>query len=168
MKKLSFLLFISLAFQLVDAQHRADLPSYYDYRGPVVNEDKPTVQNALNKFFSNVKMSHSYSMNFSSFSGSYQNVNAYTNTMQFALSERMFGRVDVSFLHSPFGGDQNFMGDNGFKNQVMISNAELNYKINENAFIKIQYQRLPHTIGHRFNQNRYDRFNRFRNNWIWY
>lgn len=167
MKKLSLLLFLSLTYQLVDAQYRADLPNYFDYRGPVINEEKPTVQNALNNFFSNVKMSHTYSMSFNSFSGSYQNVNAYTNTMNFALSERMFGRVDVSFLHSPFGGTHNFMGGNGFKNQVMISNAELNYKITENAFIRIQYQRLPNAIGYRFNQDRYNRFNRFSSHGIW-
>ena len=56
MKKLSFLLFISLVFQLVDAQHRADLPSYYDYRGPVVNEEKPTV--ALPRAAQNVGIYH--------------------------------------------------------------------------------------------------------------
>lgn len=113
-------------------------------------------------------MSHSYSMNFSSFSGNYQSVNAYTNTIQFQFSERMNGRVDVSFLHSPFGGNQNFAGSNNFQNQVVIRNAELNYKISDNAFIRVQYQQLPRGFGYGYNPYGYNRFSRYRNNWMWY
>ncbi len=169
MKRLSFLLlFFIISTQIVRAQYRADLPGYYDYTGPLINERAPTVQSGLDRFFSSIQMSHSYSMNFSSFSGNYQSVNAYTNTMQFQLSERMNGRVDVSFLHSPFGGNQNFAGSSSFQNQVIISNAELNYKISDNAFIRVQYQQLPRGFGYGYNPYGHNRFSRYRNAWMWY
>jgi hypothetical protein len=169
MKKLSFLLLLFVfSTQIIHAQYRADLPGYYDYTGPLINERAPTVQSGLDRFFSSVKMSHSYSMNFNSFGGNYQNVNAYTNTMQFQLSERMNGRVDISFLHSPFGGNQNFAGANNFQNQVIIRNAELNYKLSDNAFIRVQYQQLPRGFGYGYNPYGFNRFNRFRNNMMWY
>jgi len=166
MKKLSFiLLLIGFCTQLANAQYRSDLPGYYDYTGPLINERAPTVQNGLNRFFSNVKMSHSYNMSFNSYGGNYQNVNSYTNTMQFQISERMNGRVDVSFLHSPFGGNQNISGANNFQSQVIIRNAELNYKISDKAFIRIQYQQLPSGLGYGYNPYGY---NRYRNNRMWY
>lgn len=165
MKRLLFLLFSVLFISSANAQLRGDLAGYYDYSGPLVNERVPTVQSGLNNFFSNIRMSHSYSMSFSSFGGNYQNLNAYTNTMQFAFNERLNGRVDVSFVHSPFGGNQNFGGSNNIGNQVFIRNAELNYKLSDKAFIRVQYQRLP---GYGYSPYGYDRFNRYRNNWMWY
>lgn len=163
-----FLFFIFITSTVANAQFRADLPGYFDFTGPLVNERAPTVQTGLDRFFSNVKMSHSYSMSFNSFGGNYQNVNAYTNTMQFQFSDRMNGRVDVSFLHSPFGGNQNFAGSSNFQNQVIIRNAELNYKLSDNAFIRVQYQQLPSGFGYGYNPYGYNRFNRYRNNWMWY
>lgn len=167
-KTLVFVLFLVLGSTIVNAQFRADLPGYYDYTGPLINEKAPTVQNGLDRFFSSIQMSHSYSMNFSSFGGGYQNVNAYTNTMQFQLSDRMNGRVDISFLHSPFGGNQNLTGANNFQNQVIIRNAELNYQLSDNAVIRVQYQQLPAGFGYGYNPYGYSSFNRYRNNWMWY
>ena len=93
-------------------------------------------------------------------------MNAYTNTMQFNISNRMNGRVDISFLHSPFGGNQNFLGSSNMQNQVIIRNAELNYKLSDKAFIRIQYQQLPRGFG--YNPYGFNRYNRYRNNWMWY
>lgn len=159
MKKFTLsLLFISFfGIGLAQAQLRDDLSSPFDFGGTIINSKAPTVQNGLNRFFSSIKMSHSYDMSFSSFGGSYQNVNAYTNTMEFAFSDKLGGRVDVSFLHSPFGGTS-YSGQTGFDNQIMIRNAELNYKINDKAFIRFQYQQLPSHYG--YNPYGYNRFNR--------
>lgn len=166
MKKLSFLIFFVICSQLTFAQYRSDLPTYFDYTGPLINERAPTVQHSLNRFFSTIKMSHSYSMSFNSFGGNYQNMNAYTNTMQFNISDRMNGRVDISFLHSPFGGNQNFLGSSNIQNQVIIRNAELNYKLSDKAFIRVQYQQLPRGFG--YNPYGFNRHDRYRNNWMWY
>ena len=166
MKKLSFFIFFVICSQLTFAQYRSDLPTYFDYTGPLIDERAPTVQHSLNRFFSNIEMSHSYSMSFGSFGGNYQNMNAYTNTMQFNISDRMNGRVDISFLHSPFGGNQNFLGSSKMQNQIIIRNAELNYKLSDKAFIRIQYQQLPRGFG--YNPYGFNRYNRYRNNWMWY
>lgn len=164
MKKSFFLLIpaILLTFSIdSSAQLRGDVSQPFDYRGAVVNTQSATVQNKLASFFeNNVQMSHSYSMSFSSFGGSYQNLNAYTNTMNISFNERLHGRVDVSFFHSPFGG--NNLYSTGQNNpQVMISNAELNYQISDRATISFQYQRLPYNpYGFSpFGYNRYNRFN---------
>ena len=173
MKHFFYLSIFALLFSIsAQAQLRSDLATPYDFTGPIINENSPTIQTKLNKFFSSVKMSHSYSMNFSSFGGSYQNINAYTNTMQFAFSERMTGRVDVSFLHSPFGGSGNnaYMNAGNFQNQVILRNAELNYKINDRAFIHVSYQQLPRSYGYNpygYGYG-YSPYSRYRNNWMWY
>ena len=167
MKKSSFLIVLfSFCSLIAFAQYRSDLPSYYDYSGPLINEHAPTIQNGLNRFFNSIKMSHSYSMSFNSFGGDYQNINAYTNTMHFKLSDRMNGRLDVSFLHSPFGGNQSFSGSNNMHNQVLIKNAELNYKINDKAFIRVQFQQLPRGFG--YNPYAFSSYNRYRNDWFWH
>lgn len=162
MKKLFTLTFVfALLFSVqLSAQLKADLNTPSDYTGPVVNSNNPTVQTWLNNFFqNNITMSHSYSMNFGSYGGSYQNVNAYTNTMQFAFSENLSGRLDVSFLHSPFGGSDLVNSNNNMNGEILIRNAELNYKIGENSHIQLQYQQLPSNYGY-FN-NPYNRHSRF-------
>ncbi len=162
MKKtfLSILLFSLITSVTAFGQLRQDLSTPFDYSGPIVNRSAPTVQNGLNNFFNSIEMSHSYSMNFSSFRGNSQNVNAYTNTLTFNISPRMNGRMDVSFLHSPFGGNL-AQGQNSFQNQVVIENAELNYKISDKAFIQIQYRQLPAGFnGYGYDPFGYSRFGR--------
>jgi len=147
---------------------REDLPSSYDYTGPIVNNQGPTVQTWLNNFFqNNVTMSHSYSMSFGAVGGSYQNVNAYTNTLNFMFTENLTGRMDVSFLHSPFGGSNFVDTNNNLGGEVMIRNAELNYKISDNAHIQLQYQRVPNQFGYSpygYRNSPYG-YNRFGNPW---
>ncbi len=173
MKKFIPTLLLSLLISATAfAQLRQDLSSPYDYSGPIVNRSAPTVLNGLNRFFNSIEMSHSYSMNFSAFGGGYQNVNAYTNTLNFDISPRMNGRVDVSFLHSPFGGNL-AQGQTSFQNQVVIENAELNYKISDKAFIKFQYRQLPAGYnGYGYDPFGYSRFgrsnSRYNNYGYWY
>lgn len=175
MKPLTFslALVIILGISLdTQAQLRKNLPTRYDYSGPIINRTTPTVQHSLNQFFQkiNVQMSHSYEMSFAAHGGGVQNINAYTNTLQFAFSPKLQGKVDVSFLHSPFGGNTPGFGSNtngiqqGFSPQVMIRNAELNYQISDKAFLKVQYQQLPNIMGY----NSYSRFNPYRSYGMWY
>lgn len=167
MKKLFILTFIFaiVGSTQLSAQLRENLNSSYDYSGPIINSNSPSVQVWLNNFFSEkVSMSHSYSMNFGSYGGSYQNVNAYTNTMNIMFNENLTGRVDVSFLHSPFGQSNLVNSNNDLGGKVLIRNAELNYKINDSAHINLRYQQLPVGFGHHnspfgYGFNRYNRFN---------
>lgn len=165
MKKLfisTFVFAILLSTQL-SAQLRENLSKSYEFSGPVVNTQAPTIQTWLNEFFqNNVSMSHSYSMNFGAVGGTYQNVNSYTNTLNFAFTESLTGRLDVSFLHSPFGGSNFVNSDNNLNGEVIIRNAELNYQISDKAHIRFQYQQLPRGYGF-FNRGYgmygYDRYN---------
>lgn len=177
MKRISLsLTLLSLLFTgTANGQLRADLSSPFDYSGPIINRSAPTVESGLNRFFNSIEMSHSYSMSFSSFGGGYQNVNAYTNTLTFDISPRMNGRVDVSFLHSPFGGNAAY-GQSSFQNQVVIENAELNYKISDKAFIRFQYRQIPagyfggSNYGYNpFGYNSFGRYNsRYDRHGFWY
>lgn len=166
MKKLfitTFVFAILLSTQL-SAQLRDNLSKSYEFSGPIVNSQAPSVQNWLNNFFQNkVSMSHSYSMNFGAVGGTYQNVNAYTNTLNFMFTPNLTGRVDVSFLHSPFGGSDFVNTNNSLNGEILIRNAELNYQISDNAHIRFQYQQLPINYGFfnpgGFGMYGYDRFN---------
>ena len=142
------------------AQLRGDVSKPVDYQGSIINSQSATIQGKLASFFQdNVQMSHSYSMSFGSIGGSYQNLNAYTNTMNIAFSDRLQGRVDVSLFHSPFGGN-NLYGANQNKPQIMLNNAELNYKISDNANIRFQYKRVPYN-SYGISPYGYNRFNSF-------
>ena len=175
MKSLFFLIALVTALSLsldTQAQLRKNLPTPYDYSGPIINRTTPTVQYRLNQFFQkiNIQMSQSYEMSFASNGGGVQNINSYTNTIQFTFSPKLQGRVDVSFLHSLFGGNTLGFGSHasgiqqGFSPRVMIRNAELNYKISEKTFLRVQYQQLPNTMGY----NVYSRFNPHRSYGMWY
>lgn len=114
-------------------------------------------------------MNHSYSMNFGAVGGSFQNMNAYTNTLNFMFTPNFTGRLDVSFMHSPFGGNSFASSNNNMGGEILIRNAELNYKISDNARIHFQYQQLPSGYG-LFNPYGYGMsngfgYNRYNNPW---
>lgn len=127
---------------LSSAQLRENMNNSSALTGPVVKSDPSEGANLGNLF--NMKMDHSYSMMFSSFGGQMQNMNAYTNTMRFFFTENLTGRVDLSLLHSPFGGSSYMSNNNGGMNtELIIRNAELNYQLSENSNIRVQFQQLP-------------------------
>ncbi len=136
-----FLVLVLGISALSHAQLRKEQTRSSDLMGPIVKEDPSDGANLGNLF--NMQMSHSYSMNFASWGGQMQNMNAYTNTMQFFFSEDLTGRIDLQVLHSPFGN--NFMSNNnsGMDMKFLIRNAELNYQISDNSNISIQFQQVP-------------------------
>lgn len=149
MKKhlLTFFCFTFFTGASAFAQLRGDVSSPYDYRGPIINHKTVNVQSKLADFFNSIHMSHSYSMSFGSAGGSYQSMNAYTNTMQMNINDRMDARVDVSFLHSPFGGS-NMYGVSQNSPRVILSNAELNYRVSDKTFIQLRFQQNPSPYGY--------------------
>lgn len=135
---LTCLLFIFALSTVANAQLREMQSKSSDYSGPIVKENSGgTFSNLFN-----MEMNHSYSMTFSSMGGQYQNVNAYTNTMHFFFTDDLTGRVDLSLLHSPFGGNS-YMNNNAVGTEFIISNAELNYQISDNSNISIQFRQIP-------------------------
>ncbi len=124
------------------AQLKSTQPSPYRNTGNVIKMEQSQPTGGLGNLF-NMRMSHSYEMSFMSGNGFSGNVNMYTNTMMFAFSPKMTGRLDLAFAHSPFGNSmQGMQGMN--QNQFFIRNASLNYKISENAQFNISFQQLPY------------------------
>lgn len=142
---ISFLVLFAGSFT-AHAQLRQQETNLSDYSGPIVKKHDPSDGANLGNLF-NMEMSHSYSVNFFSFGGQYQNINAYTNTMQFFFSDKLTGRVDLSLLHSPFGGTMNGF-DAQQEVQFIVRNAELNYEISDNASLHLRVNQYPGGMGH--------------------
>lgn len=132
------------------AQFRDTAPTPYRYTGNVVHQDAKTT-NFLNNLFQSfdVQMSHSYSMSFTGTGQGMQNINMYTNQLDFFFSPRLTGQLDVAFAHSPFGSNFSNNVGNNFDNQVFIRNARLDYTMGKegNTRITLQYQQLPQGTG---------------------
>lgn len=161
MKKVPFIsaiiLLVFVCSSISFAQLRENLSKPSDKMGPVVKDNLSEGANLGNLF--NMQMGHSYSMTFSSFGGQFQNMNAYTNTMQFFFSPKLTGRLDLSVLHSPFGNS--FMSNNdGLNADFMIRNAELNYQISDKSNISFQFQQVPsygtNPWGYGYNRSPFD------------
>ncbi|MDX1617393.1 MAG: hypothetical protein R3224_01315 [Balneolaceae bacterium] len=151
MNKFGLTIFFTLAiFAITSAVSYAQFREHQnatDYSGPVVKDNrKSAVGNWANLF--NMKMSHSYSMNFMSAGGQFQNINAYTNSMDFFFSDRLTGELDISLLHSPFGNSYLNGGNNSLGAEIVIRNAELNYRIGERSHISLQFQQHPYGFGY--------------------
>ena len=130
-----FLVFMLGISTISHAQLRKEQTRSSDLMGP---SEGANIGNLFN-----MQMNHSYSMNFASWGGQMQNMNAYTNTMQFFFSEDLTGRVDLQLLHSPFGNSYMSNNNSGMDMKFLIRNAELNYQISENSNVSIQFQQVP-------------------------
>lgn len=141
MKKiyLTFLFLLGLTF-VAEAQLREDLvyqPEEYTTSATYT----PSTGSWMNML--NMTMSHSYSMSFSNFGGQAQNLNAYTNSMFFDVSDRVDAQLDVSVLHSPFGNS--FMNtNNSLGAQIVIDQARIDFKPSENTRISLQFSQNPY------------------------
>jgi len=133
-----------LAFSAAQShgQFRDGVQSYDEYSATVATTPG---NNAVGDWMNllNMTMNHSYSMSFSNYGGQMQNLNAYTNHMNFDISDRFNAQFDVSVLHSPFGNS--FMGaQNDFGAKIIIDQARLDYRISDNAHISVQFSQRPY------------------------
>ncbi len=101
-----------------------------------------------------VTMTHGYSMSFGSFGGQYQNLNAYTNSMQFEFNDRFQANVDVALLHSPFGGSLLMQNQNSMGMRFVVENASLSYKLSENVRFDVCFSQTPYGTGFSGKANR--------------
>lgn len=141
MKYLVLLFTISIfTCSVVEAQLRNDLSNPVDYSG-VISTDRNTSSGSWMDAL-NMTMNHSYSMTFSSFGGQMQNINAYTNSMLFDISENLDAQIDISFLHSPFGNS--FMANESLGSRIIIDSARLDYQISDRANITFEFSQRPY------------------------
>jgi hypothetical protein len=162
MKKLSTLFLLVLCTALVaEAQLRQDL-NYHpeEYTTSLTHTKTPSSGSWMNML--NMTMSHSYSMSFANFGGQTQNLNAYTNSMFFDVSDRIDAQLDVSLLHSPFGNS--FMNtNNSLGTQIVIDQARIDFKPSENTRISLQFSQNPYNSAfgpYGYGNNYYSPFNR--------
>lgn len=123
-----------------NAQLRRELPNPYSLMGPTIMLNKPDPNSRGQFGLASLQMGHSYEMNFGNFGGQMYNQNMYTNTVTMQFNERMMGRVDVAFAHSPFGSALPGMNQAG---RVFIRNAEFNYAINDKTNISFHFSQNP-------------------------
>jgi len=140
-----FLLAGLLALPLAQsqAQFRPDAGSTLDRTGPILRTSDQDRTSFLG--LQDFRMDHSYEVTVGSFGGNMFNQNTYTNTMHMMFNDRLYGRVDLSMAHSPFG--PGFMGQNE-QAQFFVRNAELNYKLNENTRFQVRFQQIPQGHGY--------------------
>lgn len=138
------LLLIFFTALTAEAQLRKDLSGSEDYAASVTHTQQSSPGSWMNML--NMTMSHSYSMSFSNFGGQTQNINAYTNSMFFDVSEKVDAQLDLSVLHSPFGSS--FMTNNEMGARVIVDQARIDFKPSENTRISLQFSQNPYYSPH--------------------
>ena len=125
------------------AQLRGDVQGL---RAPAKLYDQGDATFALNKLFSpeHFRMQHSYEMSFGSFGGNSSSLGMYTNTMMWQFNNKLAARVDVSFAHSPFSGDDAFGSQFDQGGRVFLRNAEIAYRPTENTQFHFSIQQSPY------------------------
>lgn len=126
------------------AQFRSHVPTPYSLMGPTIAV-KSNIGDTGTFGLASLQMGHSYEMSFGSFGGQMYNQNMYTNTVTMQFNEKMFGRVDVAFAHSPFGSALPGMNQTG---SIFIRNAEFNYAINDKTNISFHFSQNPNGMGY--------------------
>lgn len=92
----------------------------------------------------NFKMTHSYSLSYTSFGKNGLALGVYTNSMFYKISDPLSVQLDLSLVHSPY----NTFGRQ-FQNQfngIFINRAALNWRPSENTLINIEFRSLPSTF----------------------
>lgn len=89
-------------------------------------------------------ISHSYSLSTSSSGGYGLTTGAFTSSVLWRMSNKLYARADVSLLHTPFGtGDYSqVLGSNSY-NKVYLQNAEVMYRPTENTSLHLSFHQRP-------------------------
>ena len=158
---------LGAATTAAEAQLRSESP---EERAPVQVFDEDSSPFTLNQLFSpeHFRMSHSYSMSVSSFSGEAASLGQYTNTMQWQFNDQLAARLDVAFMHRPFQGQPLGDGSGNIGSQVYLRNAEVAYRPTENTRIRLSFQQRPYAgymspygYASPYGYHRYDRYGGF-------
>lgn len=89
-----------------------------------------------NKF----SMSHSYSLEFTSFGGQAFNRGLYLNTMQYQFSDPITMYLQIGMQHQPFGSQ---VENSPYQSKVFVSGAGLQYKPSDNFKVQLEYSEQP-------------------------
>jgi len=180
-KALLFLLLISCP--VVFGQLKADLDKPLDIRSGIINKnpDKTStnsigIKDNQNSFLglinpANLSMHHSFGLSYSNFGNAgFMTLGVYTNSLFYKFNDDFNFQMDASIVNSP----ANSFGQEFSKqlNGIYITRAALNYKLSDNASIKVEYRMLPGGFGYSpygfssFGNSGYGRFG-FMHDYFW-
>jgi len=141
---LVFVLLMSLS-DPVHAQYRKD--AHVDTAPVEVYDSEQMVEPfSFRSMFSRDRFDirHSYSLSTSSFGGQGLTTGAFTSSVLWRMSNKLYARADVSLLHTPFGtGDfSQSLGSNSLSG-VYLENAEIMYRPSENTSLHLSFHQRP-------------------------
>ncbi len=91
---------------------------------------------------SRMQMHHSFSMSYGGFGGNSMMLSAYTNYIDYQISDNLFLQTNLGIMTSPY----NTFGNDFYLNKPKIfGGAKLEYKLNDNSSIMLQFQSNPYS-----------------------
>jgi hypothetical protein len=95
------------------------------------------------------QMQHSYTFSVASFGGQTLAMGLYTNSLLWQPSPQLSARLDVGFLHTPFGTGmfQPAFGGRDTYSRVFLQGAELLYRPSERTLLRLSFQQIPAGLG---------------------
>ncbi len=126
----------------------ASTPSFAQFRSDLTQPDPPlNTASAMQggNFFSQLfdpsrfNMHQSFSSTFISGGGQSMGLSMFTNTFAFHPMDDLYVSADVSAVYSPY----NSLGSSfaNSMNGLYLTNAQIDWKLSDNAFLKVQYLR---------------------------
>lgn len=92
---------------------------------------------------SRMQMHHSFSMSYGGFGGNSMMLSAYTNFIDYQISDNLFLQTNLGIMTSPY----NTFGNNFYLNKPkLFGGAKLEYKMNEHSSIMLQFQSNPYMM----------------------
>lgn len=124
----------------------ASTPSFAQFRSDLTQPDPPlNTASAMQggNFFSQLfdpsrfNMHQSFSSTFISGGGQSMGLSMFTNTFAFHPMDDLYVSADVSAVYSPY----NSLGSSfaNSMNGLYLTNAQIDWKLSDNAFLKVQY-----------------------------
>lgn len=149
--KFSFALFITLIFIpfMLFAQLKKDTKQP-DFTSVLAKPAESYLFGLMDP--SKFQMHHQFSMSFGMAGNAQMLQNAYMNTMNFMLSEDLILTTNLGILSTPY----HTFGENSFlSSPQFFGGAELNYKISDESFLKLRFEKNPYGYYSPYGYDRY-------------
>ena len=89
---------------------------------------------------SRFQMTQSYSISFLTFGSQAFNQGLYLNTLSYRISDPLLARVQIGYMHQPFGGRSLSGSSNG---SLFVRSASLEYNPSDRTRIFFDYESMP-------------------------
>ena len=148
-KALIFVLMLSLPIlSFAQLKEQAKLPSMSQV---IANPSSNLIFGFINP--DNIDMHHQFSMSYMTMGRNNLMLNAYTNTINYRISNPLMLRLNLGVMNSPYGSFSN----PALNNTQFFGGAELLYRPTENSMIKVGMNIGPGFYYPRYNNYWYER-----------